>query len=112
MVLYLTNLGDSFVTIKKKNEEQLGFILDKYRLNVEEKNFDLIKYLSEENKKILIDSSNKNKLGAVSISRSLFPEGRVMSSADKKVAFNQIKDFGSACALITGYNKNLGNKTK
>ena len=79
-----------------------------YKNNENElKNFDLINKLSKRNLGILINSSNRNKLGSVSISKSLFLEGRVMSKADKKVSFGQIRDYGSAIALITGRNKNL-----
>ncbi|MBE6154105.1 MAG: hypothetical protein E7163_00815 [Firmicutes bacterium] len=79
---------------------------------MELKNFQLVENLSEQSKSILIGSSNRNKMGPVSISRSIYPEGVIVSKADKKVSSGQIKNLDSASALITGYNASLDDNSK
>lgn len=86
-----------------------AFENDKNNKN-ELKNFELVDKLSEKNKQLLIESSNRNRIGLVSLSRSIYPEGIIMCKADKKVSINQIKDWGSAVALVTGHNKTLERK--
>lgn len=78
--------------------------------SMELKNFNLVKKLSEDNKKILIASSNRNKIGNLSLARSKFPEGRIMSIADKIVSVGQFDNINSVVALLTGKNKRLKDK--
>lgn len=75
-------------------------------------------------KQLLIDSTNRGNIrfslfpfnqteflkGTISISRSIYKEGIVMSKADKIVSFQ--KDFTAkgAVACLTGYNFNLEEK--
>ena len=75
--------------------------------SLEIKNYFQIDKLTETNKKIIISSSKRKKIGNISICRSLYKEGRVMSKADKLVSIRQIKNLDSAISLITGHNKRL-----
>ena len=70
-------------------------------------NQDLFNCLDEKYKKMILESLKHHKIGIISFSRSKYIEGRIMSKADKKVAFKEIKNFSSAKALITGKNKSL-----
>ncbi len=78
--------------------------------SMELKNFNLVKELSDDNKKILVTSSNRNKIGNLSLARSKFPEGRIMSIADKIVSIGQFDNINSVMALLTGNNKSLKGK--
>ena len=73
-------------------------------------NYELSKEMSEPVKNLLISSSNRLKIGSVSLVRSKYQEGRIMSHADKKVSLFQIEDKDSAIALVTGDNKSLTKK--
>ena len=76
------------------------------------KNFELVGKLNNDVKQILVKSSNRNKIGSLSFSKSIYPEGIIMSNADKKVSFSQFKDIDSVVALVTGYNKKLQRKNR
>lgn len=80
--------------------------------DLELKNYNAINLLPEEIKKIIVDSSMRHRIGNFSFSRSKYPEGKIMSLADKKVSFTELKKFSSAKALITGKNKTLKNNNK
>lgn len=58
-------------------------------------------------------SKGKNEFlkGTVSLSRSLYKEGNVMSKADKIVSFKKDFTINGAIACVTGYNKNLEQNT-
>ena len=75
------------------------------------KNFELIDKLSEENIQHLIESSNRNRIGLVSLIRSLYPEIKVMSTADKIASIGQIQNLESATAVVTVSNKTLLKKS-
>ena len=75
--------------------------------SLEIKNYFQIDKLTDFNKRMIIKSSKRKKIGNISICRSLYKEGRVMSKADKLVSIRQIKNLDSAISLITGYNKKL-----
>ncbi len=89
------------------------FPLPVRRLNInkitktELKNEEMFNKLSNEKKKIILESVNRKRIGPVSFSRSKYKEGRIMSKADKKVARKEIKNFASAKALLTGKNKKI-----
>ena len=72
-------------------------------------NYDLIDNLSDKQKEILYLSTNRGKLGLVSLSKSKYLEGRVVSKADKKVTLTNYKGsrIGSITTLISGKNKHL-----
>lgn len=71
------------------------------------RNYDLIINLSDIHKKILVWSTNRGKIGDISVCRSKYKEGRIMSKADKAVSSGQIKNISSATALLTGKNKKI-----
>ena len=75
--------------------------------NMEIEDNSLFNQISDDNKKIILNSLKRKKIGPVSISKSLYKEGKIMSKADKKVSLHQIKDFSSAKALLTGHNKKI-----
>ena len=70
-------------------------------------NYKLVENISKEIKDIITVSTHKNKIGCISLSRSLYKEGRIMAKADKKASFKQIDNIYSATALLTGKNKSL-----
>ena len=55
----------------------------------------------------IIKSTNRRTIIKFSLSRSKYPEGRILSKADKKVSRGQIKNLSSATALVTGKNKKI-----
>lgn len=73
-------------------------------------NYELSKNIPNELKSIIIESSNRDKMGQVSICRSKYIEGRIMAHADKIVSFNQLENIDSTLALVTGKNKSLNKK--
>ena len=77
--------------------------LDYYEI----KNISMFKDISSDNQTYIINSLNRKKIGPVSLSRSKYLEGRIMSKADKKVSRKQIKNFQSFKALLTGHNKKI-----
>lgn len=80
--------------------------------NMELQNYELLCSLNDDIKKMVESSLMRHKIGLFSFSRSLYTEGRIMSSADKKVSLHQIKNFSSAIALLNGKNNSLLNKDK
>ena len=71
------------------------------------KNYDLLVNLSKMHKKILVWSTNRAKVGDVSLCRSKYKEGRIMSKTDKFVSTGQIKNISSATTLLTGKNQKI-----
>lgn len=74
------------------------------------KNFNYVKNLNLCSKDILIQSSNKMKIGPFSITRSQYKEGLVLSKADKIVSMSNFKKSSNLyglMALLHGHNKNL-----
>ena len=84
------------MTDNKKNELELN-------------NNKLYKRLSKKHKQMIIDSSNRSKIGKVSLSRSMYLEGRVMARADKIASTKQFDCATDVTALVTGKNKKLEN---
>lgn len=74
---------------------------------LELKNDTLFSSLSSEYKKMIVDSLKRKQIGPISFCQSKYPEGRIMSKADKKVSLKEIKNFASAKALLTGKNKKI-----
>ena len=73
-------------------------------------NYDLSKNMPISIKKLLIISSNRSKIRKISIVRSKYIEGRIMSRADKRVSLFQLENITSTTALLTGNNKRLIKK--
>lgn len=76
---------------------------------LELKNFEAVKNLDEVTKNILIESSNRGKIGRITFVPSMYPEGNIVSIADKMTSINNFKgsNLGSLTALVTGKNRNL-----
>ena len=103
------------------NEEEKKIIIDgiihhmyplpvsifKDSLIKEIKNINLLDYLSDNDREIIENSSKRGKILNFSFSKSLYLEGKIVSKADKKVSFKQIKNLSSLFSLITGKNKSL-----
>ena len=77
--------------------------LEKIEIN----NVDIFMKLDSRLKKMILESMRRKRLAGISLSRSMYPEGKIMSKADKKVALREIKNFSSAKALLTGKNKSI-----
>ena len=77
---------------------------ENFENKIELKNYELLNNLSPEDKLMLIESSNRFKIGRISFSRSKYKEGRIMAKADKYVASKEVKN---PLPLITGSNKHL-----
>lgn len=56
---------------------------------------------------MIIASTLRNKIGDVSFGRSIYPEGRLVSNADKIVSFSRDFTPSGAIACVTGVNKGL-----
>ena len=67
---------------------------------VELKNYEFVDNLTDNQKNIIIWSCKRFR-------RSKYIEGRLVSRVDKIVSIRQIKNLGSAKALITGKNKTI-----
>lgn len=78
--------------------------------DIELRNYDTFLKLPKNIQNIIIKSTNRGKIAKFSFARSKYYEGRIMSKADKKVSFHQIKNLSSFKALLTGNNKSLDNK--
>ncbi len=74
---------------------------------LELRNYSLYQKLNTNYQNMIKDSLQRKRVGPVSFSRSLYPEGRIMAKADRIVSRKQIKDFQSMKSLVTGHNKNL-----
>lgn len=76
---------------------------------LELKNYEYIKNMVEINKQVLIDSSNRFRIGQISFTPSAYIEGRIVSKADKIVSIKNIRqsNFKGVTALVTGKNKTL-----
>ena len=80
--------------------------------NLELKNYKALENLSKKHQQMIIESSNRCKIGSLSFAKSKYIEGRILSKADKKVSFKQFESITSILALITGKNKKLKNNRR
>lgn len=87
---------------------------DSLENDLELKNFDRVSLIKDDQKRILISSSNKNKIGELSLAKSSYKEGKVMSNADKIVSICNFKgaNINDLTALLSGKNKNLHENKK
>ncbi len=74
---------------------------------VELKNRELLNNIDKKYIDIIDDSLKRKKVGPISITRSKYHEGRIMSMADKKVSRKEIKDISSVKSLLTGHNNKI-----
>ena len=74
---------------------------------LELKNYVMYYNIPSDYQNIIINSLKRKKLGAISISRSKYLEGKTMAKADRIVSRKEIRNFSSMKALLTGHNKKL-----
>ena len=86
----------------------LRFTLNDKNL-MELKNYEILDNIPIHVKRILVKATRRGRIGKLSIARSKYKEGRIMSKADKRVSNRQIKDVSSLMALCTGKNRKLLN---
>ena len=77
--------------------------------HLELNNFDKIKPISPLIKNMIIESSNRKKIKSISLSKSIYKEGRIMAKADKYISIKQMENIPAATSLITGRNKKIKN---
>ena len=71
-------------------------------------NWEKFQNLEDKFKDMIKLSTKLGRIGKLSFRKSFFPEGRILSSADKKVSFhNDIHSIDGYIALFSGYNKKL-----
>ena len=70
-------------------------------------NYKLLKNISKKHKEMIYESTNRYKMGKISLSRSKYLEGRIMSRSDKLSCFKELGCIEDALALVTGVNKTL-----
>jgi len=75
--------------------------------DLELNNFKLLKGISKKHKDMIVESTNRGKIGKVSLSKSLYLEGRILARADKIATTKQLDCFADAKALVTGKNKKI-----
>ena len=80
--------------------------------SLEIRNYDLFIKLDKSIQNEILDSIKRKSIKDISITRSKYKEGRIMSRADKMMALREIKDFSSAKSLITGTNKKIKKRGK
>lgn len=78
--------------------------------DLELRNYEIIETLDEDLKQILIDSSNRNGIGPVSLSLSKNKEGRIVNVSDKISSMYDLSTLNGYIALVTGNNKNINKK--
>ncbi len=82
-------------------------VFDPTSNSMELNNYELVKDIDKELIDMIVKSTNRGRVGNISIARSKYKEGRIMSSCDKKVSIKQIKNVSSAKSLITGNNNSI-----
>ena len=112
---YFENSCDSKKLIDGIVHHMYPFPVRSFNLNedneLELKNFGLIKNMSLYNINLLKESSNRNKIGLVSFSKSEYMDGFLVSIADKIVSSLNFKgsNINGLIALLGAHNKNLDN---
>lgn len=74
---------------------------------LELKNSELINNVDEKYINEIKNSSKRHRLFNLSLSKSKYKEGRIVSYCDKKVSIKQISNIYDLISLLTGRNKNL-----
>lgn len=81
--------------------------VDNKRNTCELQNFKKVKSIDQEYIDMIVKSTNRGRIGKVSLAKPKYKEGKIMSLADKKVSNKQFDSLDSYKALITGKNKKL-----
>ncbi|MBP3635925.1 MAG: hypothetical protein J6J17_05725 [Bacilli bacterium] len=74
---------------------------------IELKNYNKINKIPESLRKIIINSTNRGKIGKVSICMSKYFEGRIACIADTSVSFSNFDSLQGTLSLLTGKNSKL-----
>ena len=82
-------------------------VFDPNSNSMELNNYDLVKKIDKDLIDMIVESTKRGRIGNISISRSKYKEGRIMSTCDKKISIKQIKNVSSAKSLITGNNNSI-----
>ena len=109
--LLFEDLNDAKKIIDGIVHHMYPFPVLRFKLNdknmMELKNYELLGDIPIHVKRILVRATSRGRIGKLSIARSKYKEGRIMSKADKKVSNRQIKNVCSLMALCTGKNKKI-----
>ncbi len=83
-------------------------IFKEYDENILElKNFDLINNINKEYLELLQKTTNRTKFGCYSFASPSSIEGKIVSKADKIVSIDNLNNFSSVVALVTGKNNSI-----
>jgi hypothetical protein len=82
-------------------------VFDPNSNSMELNNYGLVKKIDKDLIDMIVESTKRGRIGNISISRSKYKEGRIMSKADKRSSRKEIKNISSAKALLTGKNKKI-----
>lgn len=109
-----------------KNDKETEIILDSIihhmfpfpvralnNIDAELQNQENFEKLSPNIQQIIITSTKRKRIRTIAFSRSKYIEGRIVSSADKKIALGkELRSFHGILACITGRNPKLQKKDK
>lgn len=84
----------------------LSINYDNYK-NLEIKNIKIFDKLDDGLKDIIIASANRSVIGPVSISSSLYIEGKIVRKADKLSSLDNFSSISGILALLTGNNRHI-----
>ena len=74
---------------------------------IELKNYDKVKKIDNELLEQIIYSTNRGRIIKLSLCKSRYKEGRIVSNSDTLVSINNYESLKGVPALITGVNKNI-----
>lgn len=88
-------------------------IFQNYEQNILElKNYNLISNIQTEDLKLLQKTTERTKIWCYSFASPTSIEGRIVAKADKIVSMDNLKNFSSVVALLTGKNKSLNKGSR
>lgn len=70
-------------------------------------NYNLIKKIPKKYLNMIYESTNRNRIGNLSLSKSKYLEGRIMSRSDKLATRKELSKTSDVLAFVTGKNKRL-----
>ena len=74
---------------------------------IELKNYDKVKKIDNELLEQIIYSTNRGRIIKLSLCKSRYKEGRIVSNSDTLVSINNYESLKGVPALISGVNKNI-----
>lgn len=113
---YFKNEDDALIIIDGVIHHMYPFPVRRIKNGFEEIEINNLSKLSKVDPKIeklIVESTNRGKLGGLSFAKAKYKEGRIIAKADKLVSIKgEIKSFHSLFSLITGVNPELDNYKK